>query len=268
MSAALHKELRFDFREQADILCSIQLNQILSISFLEKLPSSGESLEYCQSIRRRSKRRMELPLPEVSRLADWAALRRHSLLILRGGSLTTSKAFMIDLIDLVRDTKLPIIWALRYANYWESSSTCVDVLRMLVLQSLQMNARVLAQGPNPITFAHLREAASTTDWLRILARALQGFPRIFIALDSGLLSHVTTNDKSEATGLVDLLLSGLPGSVKIFVSAANLQPTYVDECRTDKVCVTLPMDGRIDRRGTLRRRRVDMNRNRNGTRVR
>ena len=175
---------------------------------------------------------------------------------------------MIDLIDLVRDTKLPIIWALRYANYWESSNTSVDVLRMLVLQSLQMNARVLARGPNPITLAHLREAASTADWLRILARALHGFPRIFIALDSGFLSHVTANDRSEATGLVDLLLSGLPGSVKIFVCAANLQPTYVEECSVEKACVTLQMGGRSDRRATLRQRRADMNRRRNGTRVR
>lgn len=264
----MHKELRFDFREQADMLCSIQLNQILSISFLEKLPTSGESLEYCQSIRRRSRRRLELPLPEVSRLSHWAALRRHSLLILRGGSLTVSKAFLIDLIDLVRDTKLPIIWALRYANYWESSNTCIDVLRMLVLQSLQMNPRVLAQGPNPITFAHMREAASTADWLRILAHALHGLPRIFIALDSGLLSHVTTNDKGEATELVDLLLSGLPGSVKIFVSAVNLQPNYIDKRSIGKACITLQMDGRSDRRGTLRRRRANINRNGNATRFR
>ena len=161
---------------------------------------------------------------------------------------------MIDLIDLVRNAKLPIIWALRYANYWESSNTCIDVLRMLVLQSLQMNPRVLAQGPNPIIFAHMCEAASTAGWLRILARALHGLLRIFIALDSGLLSHVTTNDKREATELVDLLLSGLPGSVKIFVSAVNLQTTYIDECSIGKVCVALEMDGRSDRRGILRRR--------------
>ena len=264
----MHKEIQFDFREQADTLCSIQLNQILSISFLEKLPTSGESLEYCQSIRRRSRHRMALPLPEVSRLSQWSALQTHSLLILQGGSLAVSKAFMIDLIDLVRDTKLPIIWALRYANYWDSSTTCIDVLRMLVLQALQMNPRVLTQGPNPLTFTHMREAASAADWLRILARALHGLPRIFIALDSGLISHVTTNNKSEATELVDLLLSELPGSVKLFVSAINLQSTYMDECSEGKACVTLQMSSRRDNYGPLRRRRANMNRNGNRARFR
>lgn len=175
---------------------------------------------------------------------------------------------MVDLIDLIRDTKLPIIWALRYANYWDSSTNCIDVLRMLVLQALQMNPRVLAQGPNPITFTHMREAASAADWLCILARALHGLPRIFIALDSGLLSHVTTNNKSEATELVDLLLSGLPGSVKIFVSAVNLQPTYMDECSEGKACVTLQMSSRGDIYGPLRRRRANMNRNGNRARFR
>ncbi len=43
----MHKELRFDFRGQMDLLCSVQLNQILSLSFLGRLPTSGESLEYC-----------------------------------------------------------------------------------------------------------------------------------------------------------------------------------------------------------------------------
>ena len=203
---------------------------------------------------------MSLPLPDVSRLSHWATLQSHSLLILQGGSLAVSKAFMVDLIDLVRDTKLPIIWALRYANYWDSSTNCIDVLRMLVLQALQMNPRVLTQGPNPVTFTHMREAASAADWLRILHRALYGLPRIFIALDSGLLSHVTTNNKSEATELVDLLLSGLPGSVKIFVSAINLQPGYMDEFSGGKACVKFQLSSRGDLHGPLRRRRANLNR--------
>ncbi|MCJ1394412.1 hypothetical protein MMC18_007290 [Xylographa bjoerkii] len=188
---SLHKEVRIDFKQQGDMLCSMQLNQILSISFLEKLPSSGESLEYCQSIRRRSRHRSQLPLPEVSRLTRWAAEPTSSSLLLRGGSTTVAKAFMIDLVDLVRDAKLPIIWALRFANYWESSYTCIDILRILVLQALQLNPRALVCDSHPITLAHMREAATIREWLSILARPLRYVPRIFIALDTEFLSHVT-----------------------------------------------------------------------------
>ena len=79
---------------------------------------------------------MTLPLPDVSRLADWALPLTNSQLVLQGASSAVSKAFMVDLIDLVRDANMPILWALRYANYWDSQSTSVDILRMPVLQAL------------------------------------------------------------------------------------------------------------------------------------
>ncbi|CAD6593390.1 MAG: hypothetical protein ASARMPREDX12_007126 [Alectoria sarmentosa] len=259
---SMHKELHFDLRGQMDMLCSVQLNQILSISFLEKLPTCGESLEYCQSIRRRSRHRMTLPLPDVSRLADWASKPTNSLLVLQGTSSAVSKAFMIDLIDLVRDAKMPVIWALRYANYWDSPTTSIDILRMLVLQALQMNPQAMAQGSHPITMAGIREAATATDWLEILARALQGVPRIFIALDPGLLTHATANDTHQGTELVEAFRSRLVTSVKIFASASNLDRAYVADRHTDRQCISLEMDGSHKQSGKQWRRK----RNRKGPR--
>ena len=225
------------------MLCTVQLNQILSMSFLEKLPTSGESLEYCQSIRRRSRHRMPLPLPDVSRLADWASEPTSSLLVLQGASSVASKAFMIDLIDLVRDAKMPILWALRYANYWDSPTTSIDILRMLVLQALQMNPQAMAQGPFPVTMAGIREAATVSDWLQILARALQGVSRIFIALDSGLIAHATADDAHQGTELVEAFRSRLATSVKVFASASNLDRAYVADRHTNRQCISLQMDG-------------------------
>ena len=240
---AMHKELCFDFRGQMEILRSIQLNQILSLSFLEKLPTSGESLEYCQSIRRRSRHRMTLPLPDVSRLTDWASEPTKSLLVLQGSSSVVSKAFMIDLIDLVRDAKMPILWALRYANYWDSPTTSIDILRMLVLQALQVNPQAMAHGSHPITMSCIREAASTSDWLDLLARALQGIPRIFIALDSGLLEHATASDTHQGTELVEAFRSRLLTSVKLIASASNLDRAYVVDRHTNGKCISLQIDG-------------------------
>ena len=256
----MHKELRFDFRGQMEMLCSIQLNQILSLSFLEKLPTSGESLEYCQSIRRRSRHRMTLPLPDVSRLTDWASEPTKTLLILQGSSSVVSKAFMIDLIGLVRDAKMPILWALRYANYWDSPTTTIDILRMLVLQAMQVNPQVMTHGSHPITMACIREAASTSDWLDLLARALQGIPRIFIALDSGLLEHATSMDATQGTALVEAFRSRLSTSVKVIASASNLDSAYVADRRTNGKCISLQIDGSSDvpgkrwRKNRLRKR--------------
>ena len=244
------------------MLCSVQLNQILSMSFLEKLPTSGESLEYCQSIRRRSRHRMTLPLPDVSRLAGWASEPTNSLLVLQGTSATVSKAFMIDLIDLVRDAKMPILWALRYAGYWDSPTTSIDILRMLVLQALQMNPQAMAQGSHPITIVGLREAATETDWLDILARALQGVPRIFIALDSGLLTHATANETQQGTELVEAFRSRLLTSVKIFASASNLNRAYVADRHNNRQCISLQIDGSHNQLGKQRRKKRNRKRSR------
>lgn len=256
----MHKELHLDLRTQKEMICSVQLNQVLSMSSLEKLPTSGESLEYCQSIRRRSRHRMTLPLPDVSRLANWASEPTKSLLVLQGTSSTVSKAFMIDLIDLVRNTKMPILWALRYENYWDSPTTSIDILRMLVLQALQLNPQVMAQGPYPITLAGMREAATASDWLEILARALQGVPRIFIALDSCLLMHATKNDTHQSTELIEGFRSTLVTSAKVFASASSLDRAYVADRHTNRQCISLQMEGSHKQHGKQRRRQRNSNR--------
>ena len=206
---------------------------------------------------------MTLPLPDVSRLTDWASKPTNSLLVLQGPSSVVSKAFIIDLIDLVRDTKMPILWALRYANYWDSPTTSIDILRMLVLQALQMNPQAMAQGSHPITMASMREAATASDWLDILARALQGIPRIFIALDSGLLSHATANDVYRGTELVEAFRSRLFISVKVFASASNLDRAYVADRHTNGQCINLQMDDLNNRPGKQWRK----NRNRKRSRM-
>ncbi len=161
---------------------------------------------------------------------------------------------MINLIDLVRESKLHIIWALRYPDYWDSPSTSIDILRMLVLQALQINPHVLAQGSHPITVAHMREAATEQEWLDILARALQGIGRVFLALDSGFLAHATANDKHQATELVESLRSNLSSTVKVFASASSLEDIYVADGQGAKQCLTLNMDVTGGRRNKQRRR--------------
>jgi hypothetical protein len=55
---------------------------------------------------------------------------------------------MIDMLDLISGHKLPVIWALRYANHWLSDRNIVDVVRILVLQALQLNASSVFEGPH------------------------------------------------------------------------------------------------------------------------
>ena len=126
-----------------------------------------------------------------------------------------------------------------------------------------MNPQAMAQGSRPITMAGVREAATASDWLEILARALQGVPRIFIALDSDLLTHATANDAHQGTELVEAFRSRLLTSVNVFVSASNLDRAYVADRHTNGQCISLQMDDSHNQLGKQWRK----NRNRKRSRT-
>jgi hypothetical protein len=88
------------------------------------------------------------------------------------------------------------------------------VVRILVLQALQLNSSSVFEGPYPVSLVQMREAASVYYWVGILDRALRGLRRIFILLDANLLSHVTKCDRQQATVLAELLRTRLSTHVK------------------------------------------------------
>lgn len=79
---------------------------------------------------------------------------------------------MIDLVDLILDSRLPIIWALRFANHWDRSISATDIARTLVLQAMQAGADRLLNSAFPVTVELLREAASLDEWIAILNHLL------------------------------------------------------------------------------------------------
>ena len=229
-SKALHDEMRTDLRFQRRILREIQLGQVLSMSFMHKLPSSGESLSYCQSMRSRRRERTRLRLPAISTLEHWASEPRSSLLLVQGRTGRASKDFMVDTTVLIRETKLPILWAMRFADYWKTDIAWVDILRVLVLQALQINPGALTDSAHPLTVMELRDASDESDWLLILQRALQGVERIFIVLDADLLGYAIAGDKHMATKCLEMMKRKLASTyIKIFVTKSIVQEAYIRE---------------------------------------
>lgn len=221
------------------------------MSFWQHLPSSGETLEYCQSMRRRRLNWSSVVLPHEAELQSWAQQPSSSLLVVSSQSQVVQKDFMTDLVQLIRKQNLPVIWALRFADHWDFNLTCSDILRMLVLQAIQMNLSQhngrgsLKRTTHPITLAHLREAASLDDWLKILEQALKNVPRIFVLLDGDLLSQATREDRHEAVTLTELLRIRMATSVKILIPASNLDRDHVETLRLQGDCVNLVTDGHV-----------------------
>jgi hypothetical protein len=199
---------------------------------------------------------VKLQLPDVSTLEHWAADPKSSLLVTQSASPTISKTFMVDLLNLIRDAKFPVLWAMRYANYWESTTTCTDILRMLVLQGLQMKQDALLDDSHPITLSQMRDASTASDWLRILVRTLMGMPRVFIILDTDLLAHVTDNDRHQASRLVESLRSCLSTTVNIVAAASSIPEAYVGDRVNSNECIKLRIDSGNSRNLRNRKPRI------------
>ena len=235
----MYKEIRFDFASQRATLNRVHLNQMLSLPLWNSLPSSGESLQFCRSMRRRRRDRTKLPLPDVKKLETWTLQRKNTVLLIDTHLPIFAKTFMVDLVDLILDHRLPIIWAMRYADYWDRRTSATDIIRMLMLQAMQVCADRLLDSPFPVTVEQLREAASLGEWVAILNRLLSGIRNAFIVLDADLLAHATAHERSEALELLDMLRLNLSGNVKIVTATSSVGQAYAEELEHSNACVKI-----------------------------
>jgi hypothetical protein len=138
-----------------------------------------------------------------------------------------AKNFLVNLVDLIGAHDLRVLWALRFADYWERNLTGTDILRMLVIQSLQINPQALTSTTHPITMTHLREVVDERDWLALLNRAIASMPFVYIVLDADLLGHATGQDRYLATKLIEAFPKIVNSTVvKVVISTACVDERY------------------------------------------
>lgn len=211
---------------------------MLSLPFWNPLPTSGRSLEYCRSLRRRRREYAKLPLPDVAKLSTWSSRPGNALLLINTHLPDVAKCMSIDLIDLIKRHDVPIIWALRFEEYWEKNLRPVDTIRMLVLQAMQLTAEHLMSTPFPVTVEHLREASTLGDWISILDRLLMNL-KVFVVLDTDLLSHTTYYERSEAQEVLECLQLKLSGHVKIIAATPSVGRDYAEHASRTTECFVI-----------------------------
>lgn len=251
----MYQEIRLDFASQRATLNRVHLNQMLSLPLWNSLPTSGESLQFCRSMRNRRRERTKLPLPDVKKLERWSSQRKNAVLLIDTYTPVVAKTFMVDLIDLILENRLPIIWALRYIDYWEQRMSAADVIRMLILQTMQVGADGLLNSPFPVTLEHLREASSLNEWVGILNHLLSHISHAFIALDADLLAHATAHERSEALEMLDMLRLNLSCNVKIVTATSSVTRAYAEELEHSNACVKIETGNTGDWRKPRRPRR-------------
>ena len=240
---AMHKEIHLDLTSQRSTLNRVHLNQMLTLPLWDQLPTSGESLHYCQSMRRRQHEMAQLFLPRTESLAQWASENRTSVLLLDTYLPLAAKAFTIDMISLLRSQTVPVIWALRSEGYWDRPFNLMDLVQVLVVQAMQVGAGHTLESSFPVTVEALREASCLADWVNILDRLLTTSPHTFIVLDAELVSHATSSNRGIAQSLIESLRRQLTCSAKIFATTSCLSRGYVEELSTSSNCIMLQSDG-------------------------
>ncbi|KAK0744482.1 hypothetical protein B0T21DRAFT_357894 [Apiosordaria backusii] len=199
-SQTLQLKISQDVTSSKQMISHVQLGQILSLSFMECLPTSGQCLAYCRSfwLRRQGSHppgRSDLILQTIK------SKEESSFMVIEKSSRSEAKDILIESISTIRRCGLPVLWALRSPGLQESTITSIDVIRMLLYQALEINSSAM-NTPYPITIAQLREASSHEEWLLLLKRALQGLPTVYIIIDSDVVEHVTNRDRTAATKLL------------------------------------------------------------------
>jgi len=251
----MYKEIRLDFASQRATLNRVHLNQMLSLPLWNSLPTSGDSLQFCRSMRNRRRERTKLPLPDVKKLETWTSQRNSAVLLIDTYLPTVAKTFLVDLIDLILGNRLPIIWALRYADLWDQRTNAVDVIRMLVLQTMQICADRLLNSAFSVTVEQLREAASLGEWVTILNQLLSSISHAFIALDASLLAHATAHERSEVLEMLIMLRLKLSGNVKIVTSTSSVSRAYTEELELSNAGIKIQTGNGSDWRQSRRLRR-------------
>ncbi len=132
-----------------------------------------------------------------------------------------------------------------------------SILRMLVVQALQLDHSPLTQTPNPLTSTHFGSAVSDMDWIRLLNLSLSTLPQIFIVIDAALIAAATGNSTYRATRWLQTLLETVEEtSVKLFVKSNAVDVDYISRSWEDGMWSRVSAVAISEKRGTPRRRKA------------
>jgi len=205
----------------------------MSAPFMNDIPSSGASLQYCSTFTRRKPQAITLPQSEIDLLRHCSTDHDISYMIMETHNPSDDKTLLLSLLQQIQTANRPVLWALRFPDYTNQSLCLEDILRTLVLHALEINNNALALTPFPITLPSLRAASSQSDWLSILNRALTGLEEVYIVIDPDLLCFAAEDNKCSTVDLLLALKNGVSGTrLKIIISSFGINKGYFSQHST------------------------------------
>lgn len=160
------------------------------------LLSADESFRYSVSMRDQRRCRPTAS-PEPFWLAPkfnrWKNEAYSSLLVIKSSfrQRFAVKDFCVNAIEILRDSGLPVLWALKVVapeSPMASDVSTVEILKSLVSQAMQVPVAIWTESSMAAISAQIDRADTENDWLHVLGRVLTRIREVIIIVDVELLN--------------------------------------------------------------------------------
>ena len=94
------------------------------------------------------------------------------------------KGFCVNVINLLRDSKVPVLWALKTIEDGAVEAPSItDLLKDLVSQALRLNDDLHSERTMALNCTKFQRAETEMQWLELLGSVLVGLPQVYIIFD-------------------------------------------------------------------------------------
>jgi hypothetical protein len=215
-----------ELAQQTAMLRQQQMIQITSAPTLSHLPNADESLQYCRSIKTRRRVQFLIGPSQIDKLREWhGSPDAFPILIAHGRGLRNlARDFSVELLDMIRESGVPTIWALSHSTSDTSTElSLTDILLSLSMQLLVLNPRVLSEGVNPISSFHFQSALTEEQSFKLLGRCMSGISKLYILLDMAVVNAAVDYNSTHSSRFIqkflDLLQNRPEKGIKLVLAA-------------------------------------------------
>ncbi|KAF4451241.1 hypothetical protein FALBO_16362 [Fusarium albosuccineum] len=210
-------------------ISEVQFSQILTFMSDSVLPDPV-TLRQCYASRRNRRRRIDAGksqlLLDSNQLQEWGARTESSQLLVQGcfRSRHFTRDFAIDMIDLIVNAGVPIVWALDPDRQPGTTFTSMDVLKYISSQVLKLNHTMLNERSASLNAARFQSISTEAEWFSLLGAVLDGLQQIYLVIDLELLNGTVTPDVSWLTEFPRLFESLAGRNIRTVVKVAFINP--------------------------------------------
>lgn len=196
---SLQQAARIDTRQR---LSKIQLTGFLTHIAVLSLPRPEEALSAACFLSSRRRARPSTTGPAFwhdRKVQRWNQRQCSALILITGSRKMRAhlQSFCADSISILKQSNIPVLWALRSfvpAEDGSNAASAIDILRYLATQAIALDQRTYTEDMLSASLPPQTEVASESDWLDTLASAISATPLLYVILDVELIMYDSTQD--------------------------------------------------------------------------